>query len=100
LGLLARIRVGFGERIESGEVPGPRIRSTGEVLVAAGAMPLDTVIRALGYMTVRHSEITDAAQATAASRTLLDAGTDGIKVPSNLLLRPIRRFQRAPFEPP
>jgi imidazolonepropionase-like amidohydrolase len=68
------------ERIESGEVPGPRIRSTGEVLVAAGAVPSDTVIKALGYMTVRNSEITDAAQATAASRKLLDAGVDGIKV--------------------
>ena len=68
------------DRIESGEVPGPRIRSTGEVLVAAGAVPPDTVIRALGYMTVRNLEITDAAQATAASKRLLDAGTDGLKV--------------------
>lgn len=68
------------DRIESGEVPGPRIRSTGEVLVAAGATPSDAVIRALGYMTVRNSEITDAAQATAASQKLLDGGADGIKV--------------------
>jgi imidazolonepropionase-like amidohydrolase len=68
------------DRIESAEVPGPRIRSTGEALVAPGAAPSDTVIRALGYMTVRNFEITDAAQATAASKKLLDAGTDGIKV--------------------
>ncbi len=68
------------QRIEAGEVPGPRIRSTGEALVAVGAVPPDTVIRALGYMTVHNYEITDAQEATAASKTLLAAGTDGIKV--------------------
>ena len=68
------------DRIESGEVPGPRIRSTGEALVAPGAVPPDTVIRMLGYMTSPSPEITDAAQASAASRKLLDAGVDGIKV--------------------
>ncbi len=68
------------DRIESGEAPGPRIRSTGEALVAPGAVPPDTVIRILGYMTSPSPEITDAAQATAASRKLLDAGVDGIKV--------------------
>lgn len=68
------------KRIESGEVAGPRIRSTGEALVAVGAVPTDTIIRALGYMTIRNYEIASAAQATAASKKLLDAGTDGIKV--------------------
>jgi imidazolonepropionase-like amidohydrolase len=68
------------QRIESGEVSGPRIRSTGEALVAAGAVPPDAVISALGYMTIRNHEIADATQATAASRGLIDAGADGIKV--------------------
>ena len=68
------------DRIESGEVPGPRIRSTGEVLVASGAVPSDAVIRALGFMTVRNLEVSDTAQATAAARKLVDAGVDGIKV--------------------
>ena len=69
------------DRIESGEVRGPRIRSTGEVLVAPGAVPPAPVIRALGYMTTRnYLEIIDAAQATAATATLLGAGVDGIKV--------------------
>lgn len=68
------------DRIEAGEVPGPRIRSTGEALVAPGAVPADPVIRALGYMVTRNMEVTDAAQATAASVKLLDAGVDGIKV--------------------
>ena len=68
------------QRIESGEVAGPRIRSTGEALVAAGAVPPDAVISALGYMTIRNHEIADATQATAASKRLIAAGTDGIKV--------------------
>jgi len=68
------------ERIESGEVPGPRIRSTGEALVAPGAVPSNAVISALGFMTSPNREIIDAAQAAAASRTLLDEGADGIKV--------------------
>ena len=68
------------DRIESGEVPGPRIRSTGEALVAPGAIPPANIIRMLGSMTFPSPEITDATQATAASRKLLDAGVDGIKV--------------------
>jgi len=48
------------DRIESGEVRGPRIRTTGEALVAPGAVPPDPVVRALGFMTA----------ATSRSRTL------------------------------
>jgi imidazolonepropionase-like amidohydrolase len=68
------------QRIESGEIPGPRIRTTGEALIAVGAAPPDTVIRALGYMTVDNYDVADAQQATAAAKKLLDAGADGIKV--------------------
>jgi imidazolonepropionase-like amidohydrolase len=68
------------DRIEASEVPGPRIRSTGEVLHAPGAIPADAVLRALGYMTYPAHAIIDAAQATEAARKLLAAGADGIKV--------------------
>jgi imidazolonepropionase-like amidohydrolase len=68
------------DRIETGEVRGPRIRSTGEVLVARGAVPPDPVIRALGYMTVRNLEIADASQASEAAVKQIDAGVNGIKV--------------------
>jgi imidazolonepropionase-like amidohydrolase len=68
------------DRVEAGEVRGPRIRSTGEVLVARGAVPPDSVIRALGYMTVRNLEIADASQAIEATVKQLGAGVDGIKV--------------------
>ena len=68
------------DRIESGEVPGPRIRSTGEGLVPPGAMPTEQVLDVMGVMATPLPEITDAAQAAAASRKLLDAGVDGIKL--------------------
>ncbi len=68
------------DRIEAGELPGPGIRSMGEVLIAPGAAPAASVLGILGYMTLRNPEIADAAQATEATRKLLDAGVDGIKV--------------------
>ncbi len=68
------------DRIEAGELPGPGIRSTGEVLIAPGAAPAASVLGILGYMALRNPEIADAAQATEATRKLLDAGVDGIKV--------------------
>ena len=68
------------DRIESGEVPGPRIRSTGEGLVPQGALPSDTVLSMMGSMKVGLPEITDAAQAATAARRLLGEGVDGIKL--------------------
>jgi imidazolonepropionase-like amidohydrolase len=68
------------DRIESGEVAGPHIRSAGEALVAPGAMPPDSVLRMLGYVPFPSPEISDAAQATAAARALIEAGVDGLKV--------------------
>ena len=70
------------DRIESGEIPGPRIRSTGEILMPKGGLkgsPL-SLMDALGFMPTQLPEVADAAEALAASKKLLDAGTDGIKV--------------------
>jgi imidazolonepropionase-like amidohydrolase len=68
------------ERIEAGEIPGPRIRSTGDMLLGKGWMPPDAVVRALGVMVVPPTEVTNAAEALAASKKLLDSGTDGLKM--------------------
>jgi imidazolonepropionase-like amidohydrolase len=68
------------DRIESGEVPGPRIRSTGPGLVPPGALPPDIVLSLMGAMKFPAPEIADAAQASAAARTLLDDGVDAIKL--------------------
>lgn len=71
---------GLRDRIESGEVPGPRIRSTGEALLAPGAVPSEIVFNLMGLMTFPAPETADAAEAAAASRTLLDDGVNGIKL--------------------
>ena len=68
------------DRIESGEVPGPRIRSTGEGLVPPGALPSEQVLNLMGAMKFPAPEIADAAQAAGAARKLLDEGVDGIKL--------------------
>src|SRR5262249_48341162 len=65
------------DRIESGEVPGPRTRSTSEALVPPGAVPPEPVLNILGAMKYQVPEITDAPGAAAASRRLLDEGVDG-----------------------
>jgi imidazolonepropionase-like amidohydrolase len=67
-------------RIESGEVPGPRILSTGEGMVPPGAVPPDQVLKMMGIMSTPLPEIKDAGQAAVVSRKLLDEGVDGIKL--------------------
>jgi imidazolonepropionase-like amidohydrolase len=68
------------DRIESGEVRGPRIRSTGEGLVPPGAAPSEQVLNIMGVMKTPFPEIADAAQAATVSKKLLDEGVDGIKL--------------------
>ena len=68
------------ERIESGEVLGPRIRSTGEALMAPGAMPADNILGILGDIPLRNPEVTSATEAEQASKKLLELGVDGIKI--------------------
>lgn len=68
------------ERIESGEVRGPRIRTTGEGLVPPGALPPEAISAFMGLMKTPLPEIESAAQATSAATRLLDEGVDAIKV--------------------
>jgi mRNA-degrading endonuclease toxin of MazEF toxin-antitoxin module len=68
------------ERIESGDVPGPRIRSTGEGLLGKGWLPPDVVLRTLGVMLFPLPEVTDAADARAAAAKILEGSTDGLKL--------------------
>jgi imidazolonepropionase-like amidohydrolase len=48
--------------------------------VAPGAVPSEKLLNTMGIMTFPAPEVANAAQAAAASRTLLDAGVDGIKL--------------------
>lgn len=68
------------DRIESEEIPGPRIRSTGEILFPKGGAPPELILDVTGAMRVTMPEVTDAAAALAVARKHLDAGTDGIKL--------------------
>jgi imidazolonepropionase-like amidohydrolase len=67
-------------RIESGEITGPRIRATGEILVPKGGVPADLVFDITGAMRMKIPEIADDVEATSAAKALLDGGVDGIKV--------------------
>ena len=67
-------------RIESGEIPGPRIRSTGEFLVPKGGSARDLVFDIRGAMHIETPELTEPAEAVAAATKLIDAGVDGIKL--------------------
>jgi imidazolonepropionase-like amidohydrolase len=69
------------DRIESGEVRGPRIYSTGLGMIPADpGLPPDAIINFMGWVNVAPTEVADAAQAQAAVRKLLDSGVDGIKL--------------------
>ena len=77
------------DRIESGEVPGARIRSTGEALIPKGGKPPQLVADTLGLIGYPVPEIADEAEASAASRRLLDEGVDGIKLYAQTFSPPI-----------
>jgi imidazolonepropionase-like amidohydrolase len=68
------------DRIESGEVAGPKIRSTGEAMVPPGALPADLVLSMMGSMKFPAPEIADPAQASAAAKKLLAENVDAIKL--------------------
>jgi imidazolonepropionase-like amidohydrolase len=68
------------DRIESGEIRGPKIRSTGEILFPKGGSWKPEILDIVGAMRIQSPEVADAAEALAASKRLLDAGSDGIKL--------------------
>lgn len=67
-------------RIDKGEIRGSRIRTTGEGIVAPGAVPAANILRFLGNMVTSNHEVTTAGQATEAARSILASGADGIKI--------------------
>ncbi len=67
-------------RIDAGEVSGPRILTTGEGLLPPGALPSPQVLGVMGIAPFAAPEVSDASQAAAAARILLDAGVDAVKL--------------------
>jgi imidazolonepropionase-like amidohydrolase len=68
------------DRIARGEVQGPRIFSTGEILTPPGIVPPDAVLRVLGVMPVAPHEVQDETQAIRAADALIEQGADALKV--------------------
>jgi imidazolonepropionase-like amidohydrolase len=68
------------DRIESGEVAGPAIRSTGEGLVSPGALPPEHVYGMMGTLKTPMPEVDSTEAAVAAARRLLKQGVDGVKL--------------------
>jgi imidazolonepropionase-like amidohydrolase len=68
------------DRIESGEVRGPRIYSTGLGLLPPKPGIPAGAVNFMGWMPMPELEIAGEAQAAAVSRKLLDSGVDGIKL--------------------
>jgi imidazolonepropionase-like amidohydrolase len=68
------------KRIAAGEVEGPAILTTGDIIWPKGGVPSLPVMAALGFITVPQHEAATAQDAAARARELLAAGADGIKV--------------------
>ncbi len=67
-------------RIDSGEVQGPHMFTTGPGIVPPGFDLPDTVFALLGQMKVPLPYASDAAEARRVARSLLDGGADAIKL--------------------
>jgi imidazolonepropionase-like amidohydrolase len=67
-------------RVESGEVAGPRILSTGEGIVPPGAVPSEAVLAMMGIAPTPLPEVHHASGAAMEARRLVEAGVDGIKI--------------------
>lgn len=68
------------DRIESGEIRGPRIRTTGEGLLPPGGAAPDLAYQMMGLTKTPLFEPADARAATDIVKQLLDDGVDGIKL--------------------
>jgi imidazolonepropionase-like amidohydrolase len=68
------------QRIERGEVVGPRILTTGEILFPKGGAPAAALTNALGIIPGKMAEVGTREAATIVAREKLDAGADALKV--------------------
>lgn len=68
------------KRIESGEVPGPRIFTTGEILFPKGGAPGPELAKSYGFIAGEMPEVDTPRQAAQIARQKLDAGADAIKI--------------------
>ena len=75
-----RNTLALAHRVEAGEVAGPRIRTTGEILFPPGGASTPEFRQLLGFSPAPMPEVGDPEDGADAAARLLDAGADGIKV--------------------
>jgi imidazolonepropionase-like amidohydrolase len=68
------------QRIEAGEVKGPKIYTAGEILFPKGGRPPEALLKASGTIVGTMPEVETVEQALAVVRQKLDSGVDGIKL--------------------
>lgn len=68
------------DRIAAGEVDGPAIFSTGEIIVPPGTLPPQDVLRVLGTSPIAAHEVETAEQGGRAASEILEQGTDALKI--------------------
>ena len=67
-------------RIAAGDVEGPAILTTGDIIWPKGGVPSLAVMTALGFITEPQDEVATPGEAAARARERLDGGADGVKV--------------------
>jgi imidazolonepropionase-like amidohydrolase len=67
-------------RISAGEIEGPAILTTGDIIWPKGGVPSPAVMTALGFITEPQDEVATPREAAARARERLDGGADGVKV--------------------
>jgi imidazolonepropionase-like amidohydrolase len=67
-------------RIAAGEVEGPAILTTGDIIWPKGGVPSLEVMAAFGFITEPQDEVVSPADAAARARERLDGGADAVKV--------------------
>jgi imidazolonepropionase-like amidohydrolase len=67
-------------RVESGEVPGPKIFTAGGILFPKGGLPSPKLIIALGLMAEGAKEVATPEEAAAVARRQIELGADAAKV--------------------
>jgi imidazolonepropionase-like amidohydrolase len=67
-------------RIAAGEIEGPAILTTGDIIWPKGGVPSLAVMTALGFITEPQDEVATPAEAATRARERLDGGADGVKV--------------------
>lgn len=68
------------DRIDEGEVPGPKIRTTGQGLMTAASVPPEAVVQQMGWMKAQAPTVADATAVGAAAKKLAHEGVNGIKL--------------------